>query len=85
MTLWDYVKAIFSIGMEKRNQTSDGKVLALYSALADGVKDNVSERIRPSSLCFSRCLDNSSIAGKFITPPRGAMNDTRHPIFAQIY
>lgn len=45
MTLWDYVKAIFSIGMEKRNQTSDSKVLALYSALADGVKDNVSENL----------------------------------------
>lgn len=39
MTLWDYVKAIFSIGMEK---PSDTKMLTMYTSLADRMKDNVS-------------------------------------------
>lgn len=43
MTLWDYVKAIFSISVEKRNQTlSETKVLTMYTSLTDRMKDNVS-------------------------------------------
>lgn len=42
MTLWDYVKAIFSIGSEKQIDMSDSKVLTMYSTLTDRAKDNVS-------------------------------------------